>query len=377
MTGKPVRLLAAGDLALSGVLHERQASQVEGLFAGVSERFAATDLSFLSFDCAIGRQGNPPNPQEYVVDCELEHLSALKTLGIDVVSLANNHSTDRGMAALVSGIDVLSRLGVASVGAGADLQAAASPLVIEAQGTQIGFLAFASTHPWVGALAATPTAGGVAALLEDDAEKRVRELASQVDSVVVSLHWGKEYIPLPSPDQTALARRLVDAGAAVVLGHHPHVIQPVEEYAEGVICYSLGNFLFPDDPQQGLRFGDEQRQSLLVEIELTGPTARVAHVEPVTGDSDTGVTPLPAERAQQVVEEAATAAALLGGDEQEARWQDAVRRHEMARLRRVFREEVVAAGWRGGTARLLRLGRKNLLSVGRSLAEIVTAGRKG
>jgi poly-gamma-glutamate capsule biosynthesis protein CapA/YwtB (metallophosphatase superfamily) len=364
-----LRLLAAGDLSLGGSLRGASAGRLHDLVEPVRASFAAADLRFVSFDCAIGTAGDPPNPDEYVVDCEVQSLSLLEELGIDVAALANNHSTDRGMEALVDGMTELDRRGIAAVGAGATLEQANAPTVVERGGLRVGFVAAASTHPWVGALAATDASGGVSPLEPEALPERVRRLRDEVDAVVVSVHWGKEYIPLPPPEHVDWARACIDAGAAVVLGHHPHVIQPVEQVQGGVICYSLGNFLFPDDPAQGLRFRGEQRESLLVSIDLTREGGRLVDVVPVVGDATSRVEPV--EHGQRITARIAADALLLGTPRHGAAWQAAVRRHEMQRLRRVFREEVIAAGWRGGTARLLSLGRKNLVSVGRSLGEIL------
>jgi len=194
--------------------------------------------------------------------------------------------------------------------------------------------------------------------------------------VIVSLHWGKEYIPVPPPDNVRLARALIEAGAHVVVGHHPHVIQPIESYQRGVICYSLGNFLFPDYPDQGLRFRGVASESLLVSVDVEPDGAVVAAVTPVHADGDGHLRVLPEARRQQIETELAQVAADLGTTAGEQAWHRAVRRFEISRLRRVIREEVLDAGFRDGTSRLLRLGRKNLKSLGRSLGEIIGGGQR-
>lgn len=378
MTG--LRLVAAGDIALGGGLAGLTPDQLAARVDGVRHLFAGADLALACLDCAVGTQGRPPRPEEYLVAGPVENLALLRALRLDAVSLANNHSTDRGMEALERAIAALRAVGLAAVGAGRDRAAAEAPAVLERGGLRVGVLAFASAHPWVGAIPAlaipaeTGTAG-VAPLVPERVEAAVAALAGAVDAVVLCLHWGKEFVGLPPPQHVAQARRFVDAGARIVLGTHPHVVQPVETHGPGVICYSLGNFLYPDDPAQGLAFVGDRRESLVVAIRLEAGAAHLESVTPVAYDDALAVRPLDGHRAGAVRAALAATAAVLGTGAHEEAWRAAVRRCEWRRLRRVLREEVVAAGWRGGAGRLLRLGRKNLVSVARSLGEILALGR--
>ena len=142
-------------------------------------------------------------------------------------------------------MDCLDGAGIAYVGAGKDLECAVAPAMITAKGLRIAFLGRNLWFPkgvWF-----RPDAPGVAPIEPDTIEAEVADAARNADIVIVSLHWGVEYRRYPSEEQKELARKLIDAGADLILGHHPHVVQPVEEYHGGVIAYSLGNFLF-DSP---------------------------------------------------------------------------------------------------------------------------------
>ena len=370
-----LRIVAGGDVAIGGILTGLSAADLALRVKDVVSIFARGDLSIVSLDCAIGEAGEPPHPEEYVVDGPTQNLVLLEHLGVHLVSLANNHSTDRGFEALVAGRSELSRRGILAVGAGGDEGAARAPAIIDVGGLRIGILAFASCDPWVGALAATTDAGGVAELTQRGPMADVADLAARVDAVVVCLHWGKEYVPLPPPDNVRLGRALIDAGARLVIGTHPHVAQPVETYNDGVICYSLGNLLFPGYPEQGLGFSGSGLRSMVVTIELEAGSASVESITMVSFDEEGFLSVLPAVQAQATFDDLEEQAASLGTGRHERAWRRAVRRHEMDRLRRVLREEVMAAGLRGGTRRLLSLGRKNLVSVGRSLREILLAGK--
>ena len=372
-----VRIVAGGDVALGGVLAGLSSEDLQARVEGVASLFRDGDLSVVSLDCAIGTEGEPPHRDEYIVDAPAANLHLLERLGVGVVSLANNHSTDRGRDSLARGRRDLAKLGILAAGAGADEETAHAPVVVDCGGIRTGLLAFASTDPWVGAIAADTNRGGVAPLVAETVLAAVTDLAAQVDAVVVCLHWGKEYIPIPPPDSVRLGRALIDAGALVVLGTHPHVVQPVESYHGGVICYSLGNLLFPSYPEQGLSFRGSGQQSLVATIRVESESATVESLTVVSFD-EAGYLSVMAERESQgLLTELERHSSTLGTEAHAGQWHGAVRRHEMARLGRVLREEVLAAGWRGGTTRLLRLGRKNLLSVGRSVREILFAGKAG
>ena len=156
-----VRIVAGGDVALGGILTGLSPEDLAKRVQGVVSLFACGDLSVVSLDCAIGEEGEPPHPEEYLVDGPAQNLVLLEQLGVGVVSLANNHSTDRGFEALVAGRNELSRRGILAVGAGGDEGAARAPAIVEIDDTRVGVLAFASSDPWLGAITATADGGGV------------------------------------------------------------------------------------------------------------------------------------------------------------------------------------------------------------------------
>ena len=371
-----IRLSAVGDIALGGSL-ERNTDAFLSESGDVLEHLRHSDLVFADLDCTCsGSEGKPANPEEFLVSARVGQLQLLQQMGIDVVSQAKNHSLDFGGEALALTQMELDRLGIWTVGAGEDINRAREPQVVERNGVEIGFLAYASTHPWVGALAATPAGPGVAPIDVELIEQDVRALADKVDCVSVSLHWGKEYIHYPPPPNLDLSRQIVDWGARSIIGHHPHVIQGVVEWNGAVICYSLGNFLFPDYAEQQLAFTAESRESLMLTFEVSAEKVGIERIVPVKMGADCAL---------QRLEEGAEAGLLNRLDEYSSRlqsprydqfWAAQVRGYEMRRLGRVLRTEVLDTGWRGGLARLSSLGIKNFRSIGRSLREIVV-GRGG
>jgi len=173
----------------------------------------------------------------------------LARAGFDVVSLANNHVHNLGGGGAPQSRMHLQAAGVASAGAGIDPIEAFRPAIQRAGGLQIAFLAFTVWHN-----ARPPVApdGAVAHLTEADLLLKVpgavRAARAQlgVDFVVVSVHWGIEFEAHPTAKQVTAAHALVDAGADLILGHHPHVVQDFELYHGAVIAYSLGNFVFDE-----------------------------------------------------------------------------------------------------------------------------------
>jgi poly-gamma-glutamate capsule biosynthesis protein CapA/YwtB (metallophosphatase superfamily) len=181
----------------------------------------------------------------------------LAAAGLDLVDVANNHATDHGRAGLVESLASLHAAGVATVGGGATRAAAWAPVVVTRRGLRLGVLACNAVP---GSLGAADSAAGVAPCTEKEIVGAVQALRPRVDVLVVLPHWGVEYQAAPSRRQRQLAQALVAAGADAVIGHHPHVVEPVEWLprpgrAPALVAYSLGNFLFDaqePDTQRGL-----------------------------------------------------------------------------------------------------------------------------
>ena len=170
------------------------------------------------------------------------HVRVLVAGGVRVAATANNHIMDYGVAGLEETHRVLRRAGLAPVGTGEDLQAARRAVVLDTLGERVAFLAYSLTFPkayWAGRNR-PGTAFGHERWIREDVRKARREASF----VVVMFHWGRERWPAPRPYQIALAHAAVEAGADLVIGHHPHVVQPVEIYRDRAIFYSLGNGLF-------------------------------------------------------------------------------------------------------------------------------------
>ncbi len=262
-----VLLAAVGDVMLARSIGARlEANGANTAFAGVSEILAGADIAFANLETAIA-SGGAPEPKGYTFRAPPIAADALVAAGIDLVSLANNHALDYGPEALAETQSLLSERGIRSVGAGPERARAHAPAVLAVNGLTIAVLGYVvvpiesggfNTRRWE----ATESTPGVAWLEVAVMAEEVERAAADADLVVVMLHFGLEGQREPSAEQRAQARAAIDAGAAVVIGSHPHVLQEVEEYGEGLIAYSLGNFVFDG-------FDAPANDSAILLVELT------------------------------------------------------------------------------------------------------------
>ena len=255
-----VSIGAVGDVLMHGAVQDaaadhRAPGNDDGfgwLWAPIADLLAETDLTFANLETPVApRSGRAP--RSFVFNAPPAVITALRHGGVDLVSVANNHIFDQGRAGFEETLAQLDRLGMAYVGA-AETGGGAAPRVLTVNGIRIAFVGYArffnqsgNACPPPGKRAGPPCPQ--ASLLDPDrAVADVRAAARIADAVVVSLHWGDEYQPQPRETDVALAHRLADAGALLVLGHHPHVLQPIEVYQRpdgqaALIAYSLGNFV--------------------------------------------------------------------------------------------------------------------------------------
>jgi len=248
LDGRARRVLAARgtDYAFQAVLPLlRRASIVLGNLEGPFARFAPRQQ----------------RTHSYRVDPTLAH--ALQRAGINLVTLANNHLLDCGRAGVFETLHALDQAGVAAVGAGVDKRAAHRPVIRAAGGLRVGVLGYY----WNRRCAAGDHLPGSAMDPPEALAEDIGALRKEVDRVVVTFHWGVPYQPYPSGDDQARARLAIDCGADVVIGHHPHIVQPVEVYRGRAIFYSVGNFAFGSGNSRaaglavGVRF--EERQTMI------------------------------------------------------------------------------------------------------------------
>src|SRR3989441_2150649 len=194
------------------------------------------------------------------------YISGISDAGIDVVTLAANHIGDGGPQGVLNTVRVLDSAHIAHVGAGADLAAAHRPAIVESGGVRVAFLRYTDVPPVE--YVATDSRPGSAWLSHDDpsyADLRaeIRAAKAQADLVVVMPHWGIEYEDRPRDVEVQAAHAMVDAGANVIIGDHPHWVQSVELYQGAYITYGIGNFVFDQMWSTETREGSLQRLSFV------------------------------------------------------------------------------------------------------------------
>lgn len=202
------------------------------------------ELLFGNLECVTFR---PPWPQEPANIRESFHLPwsearGLAQAGFSVVNLANNHILDYGPDRAMETIAFCETHGIAPIGFGRDQVKARQPAIFDRHGVRVAFLAYVEDVP---SLNRQITPGPAYACEPNIVEDIAAARSAGADIVVVSLHADMEFADYPAPHRVALSRRLIGAGADILLGHHPHVPQGIEEYHGGLIVYSLGDFVFP------------------------------------------------------------------------------------------------------------------------------------
>lgn len=234
---QPWRLLAGGDV----LMDLTEAAGIDP-FAGIVPPLAGADLAAVNVEMAIAT-GGTPEAKTFVFRVPPSAAQTMAAASIDVGSLGNNHSLDYGLDALFETTANLRSAGVAPVGGGANEGEAYAPASFDIAGVRVAVIGASRVLPRV-EWAARDGPGLASAYDEDRLVAAVRGAKASHDVVIVMVHWGEEGAPCPNDDQRRLGGALLRAGASVLLGSHPHVLQPVVRRPAGLIAYSLGNFVW-------------------------------------------------------------------------------------------------------------------------------------
>lgn len=254
---EPVCLVAVGDIMLSrGV-----AGEIRKHGGDPRHPFLKIEKHLLSGDIVFGNLENPITPGREIIMPEMTLRAdpgseiALRDAGFTILSLANNHLPDFGPQGLLDTLQYLNNAGIGHTGAGKTEAEAFAAKFIEVKGLKLAFLAFTDPALVPESYLADAEHPGVAFFEQEKVRAAVQDAREKADFVVVSMHAGTEYEPAPDLAQTRFARLVVDAGADLVLGHHPHVVQKIEKYKGKYIMYSLGNFVFDQKWSRATRVG--------------------------------------------------------------------------------------------------------------------------
>ena len=242
---KDLTVMMVGDINLGRQLgRQLVAGRKDFPFQYVRSELSGADITFGNLESQISdQQGQTEGSSNYVFTGPPQGADELANAGFDVVSTANNHAWDYGERAMRETLSNLKRVGIAAAGTGENIEEAYQAAIIERNGWRVAVLGV--TGIFNSPFETSPARNHVAWADPVLVSLRIKELKRDgADVVIVSYHGGVEYSPTPTDETRAFVRGCIDAGADVVVGHHPHVTQGVEFYKGKPIFYSLGNFVF-------------------------------------------------------------------------------------------------------------------------------------
>lgn len=253
-----VSLIATGDMMLGRSVNVK--SHTKGFqwpFEHVQELLKGADITISNLESPLGY--TCPLTNEGMIFCgDSQFAPSIKDSGIDIVNLANNHGTDQKEQGIKITKDILNSEDIAYIGS------TEQPYITTIRGITIGFLGYYTVPP-----ESTSLSWGD----PDKVREEVSDLRNQVDIIIATFHWGNEYTDNLSPLQIELAHTAIDAGADIVIGHHPHWIQGSERYKGKLIYYSLGNFIFDQ------MWSQKTREGLILDITIS--KNGLDHVDPI------------------------------------------------------------------------------------------------
>lgn len=293
-------LTAVGDIMLDRTVWRRiQSNGASSILERVRDELRSADITFANLECPLSTVG-PHNPHEWCVfRADPSTVAVLLDGGIDVVSVANNHTLNSGTEAMLQTIKHLEEAGVAYCGAAEDRERSWEPCLFEVDGLLVGFVActdLSFEH------------GSWCKVGDDMAQfaRRIDAAKNKCDLLVLSVHWGNEYQKVPTERQREVARTAIAAGADLIIGHHPHTLQGVGSYRGAPILYSCGNFVF--DQREG-----ERMESAIFHLRFTEGEGWEIRMVPVwIPRSRCGPIYPESARAAKIIQRLATLSANLG-----------------------------------------------------------------
>ena len=225
--------------------------ETEGLNSIISEYLESemneADLTMVNEEFPFSTRGTQAPDKQFTFRINPSYVSVFQDMGVDVVSLANNHALDYGKEALLDSFSTLDEAGIPYVGAGETKERAEEAIFVESGGRTVGVLSASRVIPVVGWNIENEQPGLFCTYDSTRLVQRIKETKEQCDYVVVYVHWGLERKTYPEEYQRQLAMEYIDAGADLVVGNHAHVPQGIEYYKDVPIVYCLGNFIFNED----------------------------------------------------------------------------------------------------------------------------------
>lgn len=244
--GETTTIIFAGDVMLaSGMEQFYDTEGVAGLLSEeLLEEMRNADICMVNNEFQFSTRGTPMEDKQFTFRTDPEHVQMLLDMGVDIVSLANNHTIDFGTEALQDTFTTLDDAGILYAGAGNSKERAEELQIIEVNGLKFGFLAATRVIP-VSQWNVEYRQPGLFATYDDTRlVECIEEARAECDFLTVYVHWGVEREAYPQDYQTAIAKNCFEAGADLVIGAHPHVLQGIEFIDGKPVFYSLGNYIF-------------------------------------------------------------------------------------------------------------------------------------
>ena len=243
-------ILFTGDVLLDrGVRPVAERRGVAYLFDSVQTEFSKSDAVVVNLECPLTDTVSPVN-KRYIFRANAEWAKDLQRVGITHAAMANNHTNDQGRRGLLATYQHLREADIVPIGYGCSYEEQSTPVIIEKGNVRVAVF-----NAVMMALENWHYLEGRPGVCQPSSEQLVQTVADYREqhpdiTIVTVLHWGVEFYSMPSMTQRLLARQLSDAGVDAIIGHHPHVTQPVDTIGHTLVCYSLGNFVFDQHPPQ-------------------------------------------------------------------------------------------------------------------------------
>jgi poly-gamma-glutamate synthesis protein (capsule biosynthesis protein) len=277
-------LLFTGDIMLSRGVGAKMAKYDDYTFPflKISDFLSSADLTVGNLEGPISDKGEEVG-NVYSFRDDPKAMVGLKLAGFDILDINNNHIMDWGKEALKDTMTRLKDNGINYSGAGIDYAEANSPIIKDIDGTKIAFMSFSDLSlKYAQAVGNQP---GISDLNIDKIKEQIKNIkdTGQANLVVVMFHWGEEYQTQSSSRQQSIAHQLIDNGADLIVGHHPHVPQEVEKYGSGWAAYSLGNLVFDQ------YFSKETMGGLVLRVFISDK--KISQIEPIKTEMSTEYQP--------------------------------------------------------------------------------------
>ncbi len=290
-------------------------------FAKCKGVFTGSDIAIGNLEVVLSRFNPKTDPfAKTHLRAQPEAIEGLVSAGINCVTLANNHIMQHGLAAVLETADHLISKGIAFTGIEYPDRDMRNLRILEKNGFRVGMLGYNFRPEQYTVSPRIDVAGSEERICND-----IESVRGQVDIIVLSLHWGEEFINRPSGEQVRLGRKFIDSGAHIILGHHPHILQGVERYRGRVIAYSLGDFVFDlwDEPL---------RRSMILRMQVRDVNDVIYDIIPAVINRNWQPVLAEGEDAIRLKKEIEQLAILIDPDASQSEWEQEVAR-ELHRFR--------------------------------------------